>query len=186
MLAPAKVRALARASPLLFAARAPTVFCDQLSDRINFHGQPCNHAIFACALGLELFQPREIAGFEPGISIAPLSNRIGVKAMSSGELGSGRAGVKLFENRDDLCLGEATFLHVSSPWAVARNSQFQPEPFSHLRSIPKRLIAANACTRCYLNAALPTWARSVASADAFALCKHANVSKVTNDSQLYF
>jgi hypothetical protein len=23
---------------------------------------------------------------------------------------------------------------VSSRWAVARNSQFQPEPFSHLRS----------------------------------------------------
>ena len=30
--------------------------------------------------------------------------------------------------------GEATFLHVSCPWAVARNSRFQPERFSHLRS----------------------------------------------------
>jgi hypothetical protein len=95
------------------------------------------------ALRLELFQPREIAGFQSGVFISPLPDRVGVKAMSSGKLGSGCAGVELFENRDDLCLGEATFLHVSSPWAVARNSQFQPEPFLHLMSGSRTLLQIN-------------------------------------------
>jgi hypothetical protein len=105
----AKVRALATPSPLLFAARAPAVFCDQLPDGVDLHGQSRDHAILARALGLELFRPREIASFLPGIFIAPLPYRVGVKAISSGQLGSGGAGIELFENRNDLCLGERLF-----------------------------------------------------------------------------
>jgi hypothetical protein len=66
-----------------------------MPDRVNFHGESRDHAIFARAFGLELFQPREIAGFQPGIFISPLSDRVGVKAMSSGELRGGRAGEAL-------------------------------------------------------------------------------------------
>ncbi len=54
--------------------------------------------------------------------------------VSAGEFGRGRTGVEFLEDGDDLRLGEATFSSRESPWAKARNSRSQPEPFCHLGS----------------------------------------------------
>ena len=78
-----------------------------------------NHA--RCVVSNEL-KPSVVSS--PRIFIARLPDRVGVKAMSSGELSSGRPGVELFENRNDLCLGEVTFLRVSSPWACSGVNEF--------------------------------------------------------------
>jgi hypothetical protein len=96
-------------SRLLFAARAPAVFCDQLANRINFHRELCDHAVLARALGLELLEPRQIARFQSAVLISPQPDRLGV-AVTAARLLRGRAGVELLEDPDDLGFGEATFL----------------------------------------------------------------------------
>src|SRR5579862_3356587 len=64
MLALGRARTLSRPSPLLFPARAPAFFAI-IPDRIHLHGESRDHPILACALGLELPRPRQIAAPSP-------------------------------------------------------------------------------------------------------------------------
>jgi hypothetical protein len=81
-------------------------FCDQLANGVDFHRQSRDHAILARALGFELFEPRQVAGFQAAILFSPEADGIGVDAVATAKLRGGCAGVEFLENPNDLRFGE--------------------------------------------------------------------------------
>ncbi len=97
-------------SPRLFAARAPAVFWDETFHGINLKGLPRNNSLHLRVLGFELLGLSEIARIKARVFVFPEPGRIRMNPMLAAKLRCGRTAIELFENRDDLRLGEATFL----------------------------------------------------------------------------
>jgi len=88
-------RQLARLSPRLAAARAPTVFLDQLAHRLNFQREAGDDAVFALALVFELFETNQIARLQPRIARSPRADRVGMHAVLVAQLRRRRASLQL-------------------------------------------------------------------------------------------
>jgi hypothetical protein len=92
-------------------------------------------ALHSPVLHLELLEADEIADLEPGVLIAPATDRVGMNAVLAGQIGRWRASVEFLEDPPTICTLEkrVLFRRVSLPrggW----NSQFQPEQFPRLTS----------------------------------------------------